>query len=374
MRNSRLEQGSADEARQQAQLTRQERLHLQQLLRDLRLAQAGSPGLSQAERDVLTRLADARPLRKPIAVSAPSQQALHDATVSASQRPASRGSTAGLEATPPPSSPAQTEAGGSDPPLASVAPTRPPARPGNARGAGRASLSDSAINDAVAAAVASDVPAPGAVALTALRSSALPPRRSRAAAGAAAPVASLTAPSPAAARGAPTDTTSAAEAAAIAEQRRQDAELQAQAEARARARAAADAQAEAQARAAAEARARAQAEAEARAAAARQQRHIPAEADNEPEIAAALPQGQSPASVADRATVKGGIQINRTQIIGTIGAGKASRALVRLSNGRIITLRIGDRINGGTITEIKDSQIIFDKNGQRQSLSVLSGR
>lgn len=161
----------------------------------------------------------------------------------------------------------------------------------------------------------------------------------------------------------------------MAEQRRQDAELQAQAEARARARAAADAQAEAQARAQAEARARAQADAEARAARSRQQSYTPPEAESEPEVAAAAPQGgQTPASVASAATVSGGIQINRTQIIGTVGAGKASRALVRLSNGRIITLRLGDKINGGTITEIGDSKIVYSKSGRPHQLSVLGGQ
>ena len=164
------------------------------------------------------------------------------------------------------------------------------------------------------------------------------------------------------------------EEAALAEQRRQDAELQAQAEARARARAAQDAQAEAQARAAAEARARAQAEAEARAAAARQQRYAPPEAEDEPEVAASIPDGRTPTTAGVAATVKDGIQINRTQIIGTIGAGKASRALVRLSNGRVLTLRLGDRINGGTITDIGDSRITFVKGGQQQALSVLGGR
>ena len=74
------------------------------------------------------------------------------------------------------------------------------------------------------------------------------------------------------------------------------------------------------------------------------------------------------------ANVKDGIQINRTQIIGTIGAGKASRALVRLSNGRVLTLRLGDKINGGTITDIGDSRITFVKGGQQQALSVLGGR
>ncbi|RMC23539.1 hypothetical protein C9E82_23830, partial [Paracoccus siganidrum] len=113
---------------------------------------------------------------------------------------------------------------------------------------------------------------------------------------------------------------------------------------------------------------------EARAAAARQQRYTPPEAENEPEVAAAVPQGQSPASVTDAATVRNGIQVSRTQIIGTIGAGKASRALVRLSNGRVITLRIGDRINGGTITEIGDSRITYSKGGRSHVLGVLNGQ
>ena len=37
-------------------------------------------------------------------------------------------------------------------------------------------------------------------------------------------------------------------------------------------------------------------------------------------------------------------------------------------------LRIGDRINGGTISEIGDSRITFVKGGQQQALSVLGGR
>nr|MCS5603145.1 pilus assembly protein PilP [Paracoccus sp. (in: a-proteobacteria)] len=74
------------------------------------------------------------------------------------------------------------------------------------------------------------------------------------------------------------------------------------------------------------------------------------------------------------ATVKEGIQVNRTQIIGTIGAGKASRALIRLSNGRVLTLRLGDRINGGTITEIGNSRITFVKGGRAQQLAVLNGQ
>lgn len=379
-RRSSLEEGSAAEDALPTRLTRAERQALTDLLRDLRTAQATAAGLSPAERGAVLRLADARPTRKPVAVGAVSQRAVRDAVAAAvadgdaaaADRPASRAGSA----------PATTagELGRS---------ARPTARPGGSRaaapggdpGPGSPSLSSGAINQALAAAVSESTSRPGAVPLTALRSSALPPRRAGAAGlaeapaaetvtAAAAPIASL-APTPEDLRAA---AQAQSEEAAIAEQRRQDAELQAQAEARARARAAQDAQAEAQARAQAEARARAQAEAEAQAAAARQQRYAPPEAENEPDVAAAIPDGRTPTTAGNAATVKDGIQINRTQIIGTIGAGKASRALVRLSNGRVLTLRLGDKINGGTITDIGDSRITFVKAGQAQALSVLGGR
>ncbi|MDQ1900046.1 hypothetical protein RAH32_06270 [Paracoccus sp. WLY502] len=369
-RQSMIEEGSRAEDGQPTRLTQAEERALTDLLRDLRTAQAGATGLSTAERGALIRLADARPTRKPVAVGGPSQRAVQDAVAAAvAEAPRTRSASG-------------TGLGRS---------ARPLARPGGARtvargdpGPGSASLSGRAIDQAVAEAVSENSPLPGAVALTALRSSALPPRRAAGAAAAGAAAAgggaAAVAAAVAAAPLAPSveDLRAAAQAqseeAALAEQRRLDAELQAQAEARARARAAQDAQAEAQARAAAEARARAQAEAEARAAAARQQRYAPPEAEDEPEVAASIPDGRTPTTAGVAATVKDGIQINRTQIIGTIGAGKASRALVRLSNGRVLTLRLGDRINGGTITDIGDSRITFVKGGQQQALSVLGGR
>lgn len=372
---SLLEEGSVSEDGAATELTRAERESLEELLQNLRTAQAGSTGLSEAERGAVIRLADARPQRKPVAVAAPSQNAVRDAlseALTSSERPASRGSV-------------QDSGGGGSgenneerqptaaPSSASVASlnqsARPSSRPSNLKTSGAAaspSLSKGAIEDAIASAVENSNAAPGAVALTALTSSEIPPRRSGNAPSA------PTAPTADDLREAARNQDG--EAAAIAEQRRLDAELQAQAEARTRAQLQADARAEAQARAAAEARARAQAEAEARAAAARNQRYTPPEAQNEPEVAANIPQGRSTGTVASAATVKDGIRINRTQIIGTVGAGRASRALVRLSNGRIITLRIGDKINGGQITSIGDSRITYVEAGRTKQLAVLDGQ
>ncbi|MBU2956699.1 hypothetical protein Q4511_10025 [Paracoccus sp. 1_MG-2023] len=369
---SRPEEGSRAEADAPRPLTEEERADVERQLRGFRTAQAGNVGLSQGERGLLIQLADARPMRRPTSVSAPSQRAVTDALAAAQSdgvagaRPPERDT---VEPAARPSGPATSVAGSS----------RPPARPASANRPTSPSLSQDAVKDALASAIEDSPARPGGIALTTLSSSAKPPRRAGGAVASAATNAIAASAAPVAAAAAATapsaaDLRAAAEAqAAQAEQRRADDELQRQAEERARRQAAADAAAEAQARAAAEARARAQAEAEARAAAARNQRYRPAEVDEEPDVVAAVPQS-AVGSASASATVKDGIRLNSTQIIGTIGAGRASRALVRLSNGRVITLRIGDKINGGTITEIKDSRILYNKRGQVQALGVLNGQ
>ncbi|WP_372800932.1 hypothetical protein [Paracoccus seriniphilus] len=364
-----LEEGSASEDRAPTRLTAAEEAFVQELMRNLRSAQAGASGLSPDERRLI-RLADARPARRPVSVSRPSNDAVRAAVaeaVAASDRPIPRASVIG-KAAPATAVPTGRVSGMTSSSRPQSRPRTIAAQSGRDPGPGNASLSAGAVEDAIAAAVSSSSATPGAVALTALRTSALPPRRSR---NSGAHTAKPSTPTTKDLREAAMNQKRQAE---IAEQRRLDAELQAQAEARARARAQADAQAEARARAQAEARARAQAQAEARAAAARKQNYTPPEAENEPEVQATLPTGRGQGSAAQAATVKDGIQLSRTQIIGTIGAGKASRALVRLSNGRIITLRLGDRINGGTITDIGDSRITYVKGGRPQQLSVLSGK
>ncbi|WP_299911110.1 hypothetical protein [uncultured Paracoccus sp.] len=358
----------AEETRQAA-LTPDEIRYYEDILKNLRTAQAGNDSLSKAERDAVIRLADARPVRRPVDVRAGTQNAVNNAVAAA------------MGESPPPAQKPQSEpqrTAGSPKATGGLSRSaRPSHRPGSLSArAGGSSVSGAAVDKAIAAAVASGPLAPGASALTALSSSPLPPRRSGNR-GVAALVAPAAAAATAVAAAAPIPTPqqpSANEAAAIEAQRREDAQLQAQAEARARDRAAADARAEAQARAAAEARARAQAEAEARAAAQRNQAYTPPEAENEPEVATNVPRGTTAAGVAANATVKDGITINRTQIIGTIGAGKGSRALVRLSNGRVITLRLGDRINGGTITAIGNSRVTYVKGGRSSDLAVLDGR
>ena len=245
---------------------------------------------------------------------------------------------------------------------------RPVARPSRTGDAATTSPGvDAALSQAISQAVAaggatSGAPTPGAMSLTALTSSSAPPRPSRDRTAAAPSDGAAPAASP------------SGEDAEAAERRRLDEQLQAQAEARIRARAAADAQADARARAEAEARARAQAAAEERAAAARNQSFRPAEVDDEPEVSQPVGGGETAASVASAATQSRGLNTGRTTLIGIVGAGQSSRGLIRLRNGRIVTVRLGDKIDGGTINSIGGGRITYVKGGRQHELRMLDGR
>ncbi|MFB9222111.1 hypothetical protein [Paracoccus cavernae] len=382
---SRPEGAAPDPEGMRETLTPAEQHHLDGLIKDLRASFPGAEAVRQnrdyaLSRDIrFERYAEARPARRPAAITARGAQGGGGAVDAGSVDAAVRAANA-----PPASSnrgsamPAQNSGG------LLHSSSRPHARPLAAR-AGAAASGAAAANDAVEAAVASAVSsAPvsaGGVALTALASSPLPPRRAAGAAvqsaveavaaAAAAPERDIAALAPTSAQPAAPEGPNEAE---LAERRRLDEQLQSQAEARVRARAQADAAAEAQARAQAEARARAQVAAEERTAAAQRQRYKPQEIDDEPEVAAAPSGGKTTASVASAATQKRAIDLGRTTIIGIIGAGNASRALIRLRSGKIVTVRLGDKIDGGTINSIGDGRVTYVKSGRTHELKLLDGR
>lgn len=345
---------------QHERLTPAEQSHLDQFLRDLQQADRRGRDLAAIPGGETYRLAENRPQRRPASGGTASAAAVENAVRSAvdSDPPSSRPGSASTV-------PARDSGG------LLRSSNRPRGKPAG-RSAAAPSLSDSAVTQAIAEAVDASTATPGAVALSALTSSNLPPRRSGAGRTAADPATSGAADAPAAAAAPEASGPSDAQQ---AERRRLDEQLQSQAEARIRARAQADAAAEAQARAQAEARARAQVAAEERAAAARRQTYKPQELDDEPEVAQAVQSGGvTAASVAAAATQRRGIDLGRTTIIGIVGAGQASRALIRLRNGRIVTVRLGDRIDGGTINSIGGGKITYVKAGRQHELRLLDGR
>ena len=48
-------------------------------------------------------------------------------------------------------------------------------------------------------------------------------------------------------------------------------------------------------------------------------------------------------------------------------------ALVRLSSGRYIKLKVGDRIDGGTVAQISEGELLYNKGRRTLSLSLPAG-
>ncbi|MEO1537733.1 MAG: hypothetical protein AAFR73_08365 [Pseudomonadota bacterium] len=79
------------------------------------------------------------------------------------------------------------------------------------------------------------------------------------------------------------------------------------------------------------------------------------------------------ANVARQATIENGIQLNRINLVGVYGAPTDRRALVRLSSGRYVKVKVGDRVDGGTVRQITDSELYYSKGNRTLSLQVPQG-
>lgn len=90
-------------------------------------------------------------------------------------------------------------------------------------------------------------------------------------------------------------------------------------------------------------------------------------------VAAAAPSIPSSASVARQATVKNALNLRQLNLIGINGKGGDRRALVRTSNGRYKTVKIGDRLDGGKVAAITETELRYTKNGQSVVLKMPRG-
>ncbi len=89
--------------------------------------------------------------------------------------------------------------------------------------------------------------------------------------------------------------------------------------------------------------------------------------------AAAGPQIPTRASVASQATIDNAIRLNRTNLIGIYGGSADRRALIRLPSGRYVKVQVGDRVDGGQVAAISDSELRLVKNGRNVVLRVGQG-
>jgi hypothetical protein len=91
---------------------------------------------------------------------------------------------------------------------------------------------------------------------------------------------------------------------------------------------------------------------------------------DEPETARAAPAIPTKASVAKQATFANAINLSKLNLIGTYGTDSRRYALVRQSNGKYKKVKIGDKIDGGTVKAITETEVRYQKGGRLISLKM----
>ncbi|WP_114966075.1 hypothetical protein [Alkalilacustris brevis] len=76
------------------------------------------------------------------------------------------------------------------------------------------------------------------------------------------------------------------------------------------------------------------------------------------------------ASVAQQATTDSAINLRQINLIGVFGTPNQRRALVRMPNGQIVAVRVGDQLDGGQVAAIGDGELRYVKNGRNNVLRV----
>jgi len=70
------------------------------------------------------------------------------------------------------------------------------------------------------------------------------------------------------------------------------------------------------------------------------------------------------------ATLPERLPLDGITLLGTVVAGDASRVMIRLSNGTIQQLRIGENIGNATVAAIEPGLIHMIRNGETQRLAM----
>ena len=76
------------------------------------------------------------------------------------------------------------------------------------------------------------------------------------------------------------------------------------------------------------------------------------------------------ASVAKQATYANAINLSKINLIGTYGTDSRRYALIRQANGKYKKVKVGDRIDGGTVKAITDTEVRYQKGGRLVSLKL----
>ncbi|MCA1337110.1 hypothetical protein [Pseudooceanicola marinus] len=82
------------------------------------------------------------------------------------------------------------------------------------------------------------------------------------------------------------------------------------------------------------------------------------------------PSAPSQPSVARQATVENAINLNNVNLIGVTGSPSERTALVRLPDGRIRSVQVGDRLDGGRVAAIGDTALRYVKGNRNLLLEM----
>ena len=91
------------------------------------------------------------------------------------------------------------------------------------------------------------------------------------------------------------------------------------------------------------------------------------------EVASAAPNIPTRADVARQATFVNAINLSRLNLIGVYGTNADRHALVRQANGRYVKVKVGDRLDGGTVRAITASEVRYQKGGRLIALAMPQG-
>lgn len=89
-------------------------------------------------------------------------------------------------------------------------------------------------------------------------------------------------------------------------------------------------------------------------------------------VAAATPRPSIPssASVAEQATQARAINLRQVNLLGVFGTANNRAALVRLSNGNVVRVSVGDTLDGGRVSAISDTELRYVKRGRNEVLTI----
>jgi hypothetical protein len=91
---------------------------------------------------------------------------------------------------------------------------------------------------------------------------------------------------------------------------------------------------------------------------------------DEPAAEGAAPSIPTKASVAKQATFANAINLSKMNLIGTYGTDSRRSALIRQSNGRYKKVEVGDKIDGGTVMAITETEVRYQKGGKLLTLAM----